>query len=421
MLFALAFASLGVFSFVFFTNAQTVENLKDQKSLAQQKLEQINAEIKKLQTQINATRSKQASLKNEITLYDQQIYSTELSIQAKETQIDDANIQIKLLNKEIEKREAEIEQNKLILAELVRQINDYDSAYTLNVTLGSSKFSEFLDNLKYTQNIQDKMFAIIENIKEVKQKLTEQEQALESKRNELTILKDQLENTQASLQNQRSQKNSLLTSTKGLERNYQQLYSASSKEAADLQKEMADLDKSIQDKLGTKTISPGKGALAKPMDGVMTQGYGNTGFRALGYSFHNGVDLAAPAGAPVFAAADGVVIGMDTGEAAYGNWITIKHTVEAKGGARSIVTLYAHLRSFKTSLGKTVSKGDLIGYEGNTGNTTRLLYGPERGYHLHFTVFDAEGYSVANGTYVKQYGHYTIPHGITYNPLDFMK
>jgi hypothetical protein len=64
--------------------------------------------------------------------------------------------------------------------------------------------------------------------------------------------------------------------------------------------------------------------------------------------------------------------------------------------------------------------GDLIGFEGNTGNTTRLLYGPHRGYHLHFTIFDARGFGVAEGAHPKTYGAYQVPYGAPYNPLDFL-
>ena len=56
----------------------------------------------------------------------------------------------------------------------------------------------------------------------------------------------------------------------------------------------------------------------------------------------------------------------------------------------------------------------------NTGNTTRLIYGPERGYHLHFGVYDADGFGVVAGAYTKVYGNYKVPYGYTYNPLDFL-
>ena len=410
-----------VFINKFTATAQTVDNLKDQKGLIQQKLNDLNKQIQGIQKQIQTTRNQQASLKNEISIYDNQILSTSLAIEAKNTQIDDINLQIKILLGEIDRRTKEIEDNKVVLADFIRQLQQLDNNYMLNVSFGNDELSDFLDQVQYTQNIQAKVFTIIQNIKGIREKLKVQEHELEIKRTELQGAREQLQETQSSLSTQKKGKEQLLARTKGLERNYQTLYKASSKEAADLQKESDDLDRSIAEKLGKRTISPGKGALAKPMDGVLTQGYGNTGFKALGYSFHNGIDLAAPAGEPIYAAAAGKVVGTDTGEASYGNWVAIRHSITTKSGVRDIISLYAHLRSIKVRLGQELEEGTLIGYEGNTGNTTRLLYGPDRGYHLHFTVFDAEGFGINQGKYTKIYGHYTVPYGYTYNPLDFMQ
>src|SRR6185369_6976107 len=98
----------------------------------------------------------------------------------------------------------------------------------------------------------------------------------------------------------------------------------------------------------------------------------------------------------------------------------LKSTITTSKGSVQIITLYGHMRSFKVGVGDQLSQGDLIGYEGNTGNTTAKLYGPERGYHLHFGVYDAEGFGVNDGAYPKIYGPYKVPYGYTYNPLDFL-
>jgi murein DD-endopeptidase MepM/ murein hydrolase activator NlpD len=92
---------------------------------------------------------------------------------------------------------------------------------------------------------------------------------------------------------------------------------------------------------------------------VNPQRYGKTGFTALGYNNHNGIDLAAPAGTPIYAAGDGTVVGADTGEAAYGNWVAIKHSIETKQGTtRQVVALYAHMRTFKVKVGQKVLQRD---------------------------------------------------------------
>jgi murein DD-endopeptidase MepM/ murein hydrolase activator NlpD len=87
---------------------------------------------------------------------------------------------------------------------------------------------------------------------------------------------------------------------------------------------------------------------------------------------HEGVDLAAPTGTPVYAASDGVVVGAGP-NAGYGNWIRIDHL-------RKFSTVYGHLSEFAPGVqeGLHVNRGELIGFVGSTGRST--------GPHLHFEI-----------------------------------
>lgn len=86
--------------------------------------------------------------------------------------------------------------------------------------------------------------------------------------------------------------------------------------------------------------------------------------------FHKGLDIAAPRGQPVYAAAKGVVE-TATYRGGFGNVVIIEHGY----GYR---TLYAHLSRFKVEAGDEVEKGDVIGGIGSTGFST--------GPHLHYEV-----------------------------------
>jgi murein DD-endopeptidase MepM/ murein hydrolase activator NlpD len=92
------------------------------------------------------------------------------------------------------------------------------------------------------------------------------------------------------------------------------------------------------------------------------------------FLLHQGVDLLATSGTPVYAAADGTVVGAAP-NAGYGNWIRIQH-------ARNVATVYGHLSEFAPgiSAGVTVQRGQVIGFVGSTGRST--------GPHLHFEVID---------------------------------
>ncbi len=397
-----------------------VEKLNSQRDQNQKKLEELNKQIKNFTQQIQETQKKSSSLQNELFIYERQIATTQLQIEAKQTQIEDTGLQITELQKLIEQRSSDIAENKKILAQLIIQLNEFDAAYGLKATIGSDNLSDFLDQIQYTQNFQEKIYQLVQRIKEIKARLEKQQAELKIHLENLKELQNQLEIAKESLNVQRSQKQQLLNQTRGVERNFQKLLAASKKEQDDLQKEIADLDAQIREKLGKKTIAAQKGVLAWPMDGILTQKYGNTGFTALGYNFHNGIDVAAPAAQPIYAAADGEIINTDSSNQSFGNWVAIIHYISTKKGSSQIITMYAQMRSFRVMVGQEVSQGDLIGYEGNTGNTTRKLYGPERGYHIHFGVYDAEGFGVNPGKYSNIYGAYKVPYGYTYNPMDFL-
>ena len=286
----------------------------------------------------------------------------------------------------------------------------------MNIGLGSDNFSAFLDQIQYNRSVSQNVYSLVSKIKDIKAKLETQQADLKKSLEKLKELSTQLSIAEQALDEDRGAKASLLAQTKGSEKNYQNLLKSSQGEEDKIRKELYDLDNAARGRAGNPTISAKKGVLAWPMDGTVTQGYGNTGFTSLGYNFHNGLDLAAPAGKPIYAPADGTVANCNSSNFAYGNWCTIYHNVATNDGNRDIVTLFAHMRSYVVSPGQAVKMGDLIGYEGNTGNTTRLLYGPDRGYHLHFTVFDRKGYSVTKGAY----GNYMVPSGVTYNPMSFL-
>lgn len=86
---------------------------------------------------------------------------------------------------------------------------------------------------------------------------------------------------------------------------------------------------------------------------------------------HNGLDIIASSGEPVYATAGGVVEDVVLSRKGLGNVVTLRH----RGG---YVTKYAHLADIQVDKGKSVSDGDLIGYVGTSGNS----FAP----HLHYEV-----------------------------------
>jgi murein DD-endopeptidase MepM/ murein hydrolase activator NlpD len=114
--------------------------------------------------------------------------------------------------------------------------------------------------------------------------------------------------------------------------------------------------------------TPSAAGFIWPVEGTFTSPFGWRWGR-----MHEGIDIAAPEGTPIRAAASGSVflVQSEYESGGYGNYTCIDH-----GGG--LATCYAHQSSFATSSGASVSQGDLIGYVGNTGHSY--------GAHLHFEV-----------------------------------
>jgi hypothetical protein len=115
----------------------------------------------------------------------------------------------------------------------------------------------------------------------------------------------------------------------------------------------------------------GSSALGRPVNGRMTSPFGERFHPILGYMrFHKGVDLAAAAGTPIVAAADGRVLSAGWA-GGYGRAVTIAH-------AGGIETRYGHMSRLAAYAGELVHRGEVIGYVGSSGLST--------GPHLHFEV-----------------------------------
>lgn len=129
---------------------------------------------------------------------------------------------------------------------------------------------------------------------------------------------------------------------------------------------LADVQMRIQAPSGCGQIRSWYGQM-QDMDGVMRN------------SVHRGLDIVALARTPIRAAAPGKVIYQEK-QWAGGNSLLIWHNKDHFGNR--VISYYAHLQEFKTELGKTVERGEVIGLLGATGNNMPKSGTP----HLHFEV-----------------------------------
>jgi murein DD-endopeptidase MepM/ murein hydrolase activator NlpD len=119
----------------------------------------------------------------------------------------------------------------------------------------------------------------------------------------------------------------------------------------------------------------GNGVFDWPTRGRISQYYG---------SYHDGIDIAGRSGTPIRAAGSGVVAFIG-----FNPWESVPSFIAVIAHGNGISTLYAHMQPrYPVSQGQSVRKGQVIGYMGNTGNST--------GTHLHFEVWQGGDWSPVN-------------------------
>ncbi len=129
---------------------------------------------------------------------------------------------------------------------------------------------------------------------------------------------------------------------------------------------------SVGVKVDLSMVAPGDGAVRWPLTNFTKgEGFGTRG------GAHMGVDMLAPGGTPIFAAASGVVKVSQESYGGYGVAVVIEHVINGQ----RVGTLYGHMTygSRQVVPGQTVEAGQVIGLVGSTGRSTAN--------HLHFETY----------------------------------
>ncbi len=292
----------------------------------------------------------------------------------------------------------ELTERKGILANRLRAAYSAGETSLLETILSADSFADALADVGYYLDIGDQDRALADKIKEdqavlatISQTVTTMRVETEAERKETAAQKARLDARLADLKEAKRQLAKLQAETQRQlaiqAAAYRKLATnkaaarAALVAAAQANAEVTrKIDRLIaaQYKLGN-IPSVYNGTLIWPMHGTLTQEFGCTGFSwepPLGSCahFHHGIDLAAPIYTPIRAAGHGRVV--YAGPLSDGAWVVII------AHSQQLVTLYGHLDNRyhppTVRAGQFVTQGQVIGYEGMTGNTT--------GPHLHWAV-----------------------------------
>lgn len=334
--------------------------------LAQYKAEQaeLQKELAAQKKALQAAKTKEKELRTRVAELDAELVTMEKEMNSVEKKLSQAVDQIAVTTKELEKTQAEMEERMKLFQNRMREIYMNGEVSMMDVVFDSTSFSDFLIRYELWGRVMEVDKKMLQQIEADLAVIEEKKAALEEKKATLEALKKEKESSMENLENLKDQKAKFLEAAEENREQAQQLYDEM--EAAD-----ADIAKKIQ-ALQPKGSGKYNGIFTWPLPGhtSVSSDYVYRLHPTLKvYKWHTGIDLPAPKGTKIIAAADGKVI-FSGWNNAYGNMVIIDH-------GDGLSSLYGHMSAItmKTT-GQQVRAGDEVGKVGTTGYST--------GNHLHF-------------------------------------
>ena len=369
------------------TAATSMASLQNKLNSLSKSIDQHKKELSDATKKEAAAKALESELKERVGVIQSQISVLSTQIAAVQNNIGQTEQKITAKEGEITQKQAEIDSQwgdfKKHMAAM-QELRDGGSVAMLSAV---NDLYELLTFNEVMQDISIKDTEIMDNMKAAKSELEADKVELEAQRKELQSQKAELDTQNYQMKAKQSELNSSI--------------SAAQLSAQDAQKAQQTAQAAIEsDELNYEAVKKeiqkliAAAASSKPQ--LSFTGFACPLKSYTRVSSEYGIDLAAPGGTPIYAAASGYVQVAGWSSGGYGNYVIIYHGSMSDGNAYS--TLYGHMRSVATSAGKYVKQGELIGYVGSTGNST--------GNHLHLEVW--KGGKKANA--VNPRGYIPFPH-----------
>ena len=280
-------------------------------------------------------------------------------------------------NAELKKAEQAIEARLVSLRERAVQVYKHGPASILDMVTGAEGFAEFLRRFSFMVHIVQTDNEKVAGIRRMRAGIVRQRDAIAELRDraaqQMAVVVHERDHAAAIERSVADERRTVLGQ---LQNKYAEIGDIQSQkeryeqETAELQAESLRISGFLKGYNGGKaTVSPR--GMIWPASGPVTSGFGwrvHPIFKTR--RFHAGIDIGAPSGAPVVAAATGEVVYAGTANG-YGRHVIVNH-----GGG--VATLYAHLSSISHGVGTVLARGGSVGEVGCTGYCT--------GPHLHFEV-----------------------------------
>ena len=382
-----------------------IAELKNQKKELESQMKDVKNQVKENDNEISGMVAQKNAIDQEIfILYqeieniDQQLAAYALLIADKQDELDNAQAHLDELS----------EKNK----ERIRAMEEDGGITYWSVLFKASNFSDLLDRLSMIDEIAAADRRRLQEMQEAAEEVSIAQEALEAEKEELQVVKYEMDAAQEVLDAKRAEADALLVElvAKGFE--LDETYAKMEEEEAAFLKEIAEKEKEYTEAkrrewiqyMSTYVTEPPATQAGTTGGGTTSSGSSNSGSSSSGSSKwlvpcaytmvtsrfggrdaptagastnHEGVDLGAPEGTPIYASRTGTVTAATYGSAA-GYYVKINH-------GDGFSSIYMHMTRYTVRSGQAVSAGQVIGYVGSTGVST--------GPHLHFGIS-------YNGSYV---------------------
>lgn len=411
-IFFLLFFLLSAFFFLQ-TNAATGIPFELQQAIEikNRALQEVTNQLQATHDSLIETEGQSKSLKQEVQKINYLVRQLDLGIRSSELSIEKLELEISSLQYEIQEAEEKSNATKAALRQLLQFLYVRDGEHVLLTIIKNKTLSDGIAEIERAQIINETLANESKTLGALQATLTGKLDAQQKKKSTLETERRTLAARKLSAEEQKTDRQTLLVQTKNQERIYQQTIKELEQKQQDISGEIEEIERQLREKIDPSLLPQKRpGVLLKPTNGILSQNFGATKFALKGGyrgKYHNGIDIAAPIGTPIYAAEDGKIRKIENQDrfcrkGAYGKYVVIEHE-------NNLTTLYAHLSSWNTNIkeGQIVKRGDVIGYVGKTGYAT--------GPHLHLTVYSKPTFYIGNSRSCGQ-----MPYGGVLNPLDYL-
>lgn len=383
-----------------YATSKAIEDAKKKVSSMEEEKKKVESTLKELEGKKSDTAAYVKELDRNLSALAGELTKLEGDISQKEEQIEEAKVELET---------AKITENRQYEDMKLRIQYMYENGQTglLESMMQSESIAELLNRAEYASQITSYDRKMLEEYRKTRQEVALKEEALKTEHQELLTLQDSTKAKQSSVKTLMAFKEAELASyetkiasAQGEIDQYNSDIKAQEEHMARVEAEIrrkeeearkAEEARRAEEAKKNQSSAGGDSTVKKgntnfiwpcPASGRISSAFGDRSSPTEGASTnHKGIDIPAPSGSSIVAAADGKVV-ISTYSYSAGNYIMIDH-----GGG--LTTVYMHCSQLLVKEGETVKQGQTIAKVGSTGYST--------GPHLHFGVRSGGSYVNPSG------------------------